>query len=204
MATKLDNKSQVVTSAKQLIAGATKYLTGTTPVVLLGTSVTPAEITAQLQSLVNLRADVDAAKAATKAKIAAEAAASPSLRALRSAFVTYVKAAYGSSPDVLADFGIQPKPRAPLTVEAKAAAVAKRASTRAARHTLGSKQKEEIKGDVTGVVVTPVTASAVAAPAPAPVTVTAPAPVTVTAPAPATTVASATTSPQAPVATPTH
>jgi hypothetical protein len=35
--------------------------------------------------------------------------------------------------------------------------IAKRAATRAARHTMGPKQKKAVKGDVTGVVVTPVT-----------------------------------------------
>jgi hypothetical protein len=52
-----------------------------------------------------------------------------------------LKAAYGSALDVLADFGLKPKKaRTPATVEAKAAAVAKRTATRAARHTLGSVQ----------------------------------------------------------------
>ena len=60
---------------------------------------------------------------------------------------------------MLADFGINPKARAPLTVEAKAAAAAKRAATRAARHTMGSQQKKAIKGDVTGVLVTPITST---------------------------------------------
>ncbi|HEY6463270.1 MAG TPA: hypothetical protein VIY73_24050 [Polyangiaceae bacterium] len=43
----------------------------------------------------------------------------------------------------------------PLTTEQKAAAAAKRASTRAARGTKGPKQKAKIKGTVTGVLVTP-------------------------------------------------
>jgi hypothetical protein len=53
---------------------------------------------------------------------------------------------------------VHPKARTPLTVEAKTAAVAKRNATRAARHTAGSKQKMSVKGAVTGIVVTPVTA----------------------------------------------
>src|SRR5207253_462392 len=68
-----------------------------------------------------------------------------------------VKAAHGSEPDVLADFGVHPKPRTPPTVEAKAAATAKRAATRAARHTMGARKKAGIKGDVIGVTVVPVT-----------------------------------------------
>ena len=71
----------------------------------------------------------------------------------------FAKASYRNSPDVLADFGITSKARVAPTVESKAAAVAKRAATRAARHTMGPKQKEGVKGDVTGVVVTPTKAS---------------------------------------------
>jgi hypothetical protein len=63
---------------------------------------------------------------------------------------------------VLADFGIHPKARTPPTVEASLAAVAKRRATRAARRTMGSQQKKAVKGDVTGVVVTPTTAAATA------------------------------------------
>ena len=143
-----------------MIAGTEKHLTSATPVPLLGGSFTPAQITTELQSLVTLRADVDASKASTTAKIASEATQMPALRAFMSAFESFLKGAFGSSPDVLADFGITRKSRAPLTVEAKAAAAAKRASTRAARHTMGSKQKLAVVGDVTGVVVTPVRAPA--------------------------------------------
>jgi hypothetical protein len=60
-----------------------------------------------------------------------------------------------------------------MTVEAKAVAVAKRDATRQARGTTSKKQKLAVKGDVTGVVLTPVTAPAPATPAPQPVTTTA-------------------------------
>ena len=96
-----------------MIAGTAKHLTSATQVALLGGSFTPDQITSKLQMLVNLRADVDAAKATTKAKIATEATQMPALRAFMSAFESYVKAAFGTSPDVLADFGITPKARAP-------------------------------------------------------------------------------------------
>jgi hypothetical protein len=159
MATRIVDKGQMVAHAKQLIAGAAKHLGGTTQIVFLGGSFTPADIVTKLQDIVTLRADVDAAKASTKAKLALEAANMPALRTLMDAFVSYLKVTYGTSPDVLADFGIQQKQRATSTVGVKAGAVAKRKATRAARHTMGSQQKKGVKGDVTGVVVTPVTAA---------------------------------------------
>jgi hypothetical protein len=159
MATIKNSKGQVVVAARQLIAGTEKHFKSAAQVTILGSSFTPAQIVSELQSLVTLRADVDASKASTKAKIASEDTQMPALRAFMSAFESVLKGAFGSSPDVLADFGITRKSPAPITLEAKAAAAAKRASTRAARHTMGPKQKLAVVGDVTGVVVTPVRAS---------------------------------------------
>jgi hypothetical protein len=154
-------KGSVVALAEQLIAGTNKHLAGVTRVMVAGGSLTPSQVTSQLQEIVNLRADVDTAKAVTKAKLAAEKADMPRLRVFLDAYVTFVKAAFGTSPDVLADFGVQPKKAAaPATVTAKAAAAAKRKATRAARHTMGTQQRKAVKGDVTGIVVTPITAPA--------------------------------------------
>ena len=158
MSTKKATKTTVVALAKQLIAGTAAHLANVPTVTLAGRTVTPAELTTQLNRVVTLRSDVDTARAATKARLADEKTAMPPLRTLMSALVAYVKAAHAGEPDVLAAFGIHPKVRAPLTVEAKAAAAAKRASARLARHTMGPVAKMEVKGDVTGVTVTPVTA----------------------------------------------
>jgi hypothetical protein len=110
---------------------------------------------------------VNAARAATTVKVAAERAKAPALRAFMSALVQCVRVQFGTQADVLADFGLPPKKVAtPLTVEQKAAPAAKRAATREARGTKSAKAKKGIKGAVTGVVVTPVVAGAPVAPTP--------------------------------------
>jgi hypothetical protein len=159
--------------AKQLIAGVGKRLANKTQVEFMGSSFTPVEITTSLQKFVDLRADVDAAKATATAKVAAESAELPALNAFMSALIAYIKVAYGASPQALADFGIQPKKRAPLTVEAKTVQVAKAVATRKARHTMGPRQKKGIHGAVTGDAVTPIVATPIAA---TPETPAAPAP----------------------------
>jgi hypothetical protein len=151
-------KGQAVDTTKLLIVGATKHLPVGTTVSFDGGSYTPDQVTQKLQALVDLRSEVDAARAVVRAKLALEAAQAPALTAFSRQFRAYVKATSLNSPSVLADYGIFPRSPAPQTVEEKAAAVAKRAATRAARHTMGSRQKLEVKGDVTGVVVTPVKA----------------------------------------------
>jgi hypothetical protein len=149
----MSHKNTVASRAKQLIAGAQKHFSTASSLAFGGGTFTPAQTVASLQTLADLRTAVDDAKAATKAKIAAEAAQAPALTSHMAAFVQYVKATFGNSPDVLADFGLKPKKAAaPLTVDQKAAAAAKRAATRAARHTMGSKQKKDVKGTITTIV----------------------------------------------------
>jgi hypothetical protein len=175
MATRRKGKGMAADLAKQLIAGTNKHLANVTQVLVAGGSFTPTQVAAELQALVNLRDDVEAAKASTKAKLALEVTDMPARRTFQDAFVAFVKAAYGNKPDVLADFGLHPKARAQLTVEAKTAAVAKRKATRAARHTMGAKQKKGIRGAVTGIVVAPVIAAPAATPPSSPSSPTAPA-----------------------------
>ena len=164
---KSKTKGSVVALAEQLIAGTNKHLASVTQVMVAGGSFTPAQVISQLQAIVTLRSDVETAKAATKAKLATEKADMPELRVFLDAFVTFVKADFGTSPDALADFGLHPKKaKAPATVTAKAAAAAKREATRKARNTMGSQQRKLVKGDVTGVIVTPITAPAHVTPAP--------------------------------------
>jgi hypothetical protein len=154
--------------AQQLVAGTVKHFSTVSSLTFGNGTFTPAQIEASLQTLINLRTAVDDAKTVAQAKIVAEAAQAPSLRSQMAAFVAYVKATFGNSPDVLADFGLKPKKtRTPLTIDQQAAAAKKRAATRAARHTMGSKQKKDVKGTITTIVTSPTTpASAPVAPSP--------------------------------------
>jgi hypothetical protein len=160
--------------AVKLAAGTQKHLATLTQVLVGSGTFTPAQVETQLQAFATLRTDVEAAQAVVKAKLVDEAAQAPALRAFFIAFIAFVRAAFGNSPDILADFGLQPKKvRAPLTVAQKATAAAKRKATRAARGTKGPKAKLAVTGNVTGLTMTPITASAAPEPA-APPTQTAP------------------------------
>jgi hypothetical protein len=72
------------------------------------------------------------------------------------AFKRIVQGMFAESPDTLADFGLKPLKVGARTVATKVDAIARAAATRKARHTMGSQQKKEVKGDVTGITVTPV------------------------------------------------
>jgi hypothetical protein len=144
--------------AEQLIAGTKKHFPTTGSLVFGGATYTPAQIEASLQTLIDLRAAVDAAKATAKAKVAAEKTQSTPARTLMAAFEAFVKVTFGNAPDVLADFGLTPKKvPTPLTPQEKVVATAKRAATRAARHTMGKVQKKAVKGTITTIVTPPPT-----------------------------------------------
>ena len=153
------NKSNEAALAMKLVAGTEKHLAAVTQVILVGGTFTPAQLETQLQlqAFATLRSDVDAAKAAVKAKLEDERTKGPAMRALLAAFVGFVQAAFGGSPDILADFGLTPKKgKKPLTAEQQAAANAKRTATRKARGTMGKRKKLAIVGNVKGVTVTPI------------------------------------------------
>jgi hypothetical protein len=151
--------------AEKLAAGTAKHFPAGSSLPVGGVTLTLVQIETQLTGFASLRNDVNTARAALQAKLAAENAQATAAHAFMGALVRIVRGAFGSQPDVLADFGLQPnKAKTPLTVEQMAASVAKRAATRAARGTMGSKAKLAIKGNVTGVVVKPVTAATAAQP----------------------------------------
>jgi hypothetical protein len=103
-----------------------------------------------------------------------------------SAYVAFLKAAFGDTPDALAIFGLPPRKLVKTpTAKARAAAVVKGEATRAARGTRGKVAKEDVTGGVVDVVLTPVKAAEpqpIAAPATGTAAATPPSP---PAPAPA-------------------
>ena len=92
--------------AKQLIAGTKKHFSSAASLAFGGTVSTPAQVESSLQTIIDLRTAVDAAKADTKAKVTTEEAQRVSLDGHMADYVTFVKATFGNAPDILADFGL--------------------------------------------------------------------------------------------------
>jgi len=185
-----NTKAAALAHVLALIAGTQKHFPNGS--FTIGTvTYTSASLLQVLQDLVSAMqarnaAETGARDARTAAQ-AAQAKVGPILRAYeRLVLVTFAGAA-----QTLADFGLAPpKARTPLTAQQLTARAAKAKATRAARGTASKKQKLAVKGDVTGVIVTPVTLPTVATPAsPAPL-VTPATPAPKPAPQPATTTSS--------------
>jgi hypothetical protein len=129
------------------IAGIGKRLQTVQSLAIAGKTYTPAEIVTLLQQQIDSASAVDAAAAKLRDATQAFRALSKGLVPFLDGFRHQVRNLFGDQAEALADFGIAPvKPATPLTVEQKAAASAKRRATRAARHTMGPKQKAAIKG----------------------------------------------------------
>jgi hypothetical protein len=157
-----NNRIDQTTAEQTLIDGFNKHAAAIPSMVINGVVQATKDIVATLQSRVDSAKTVLSTRATWQAAIRTD----QELRDTTKTYVSGVKqgllVAFAAQLDTLADFGLTARAKHVATPEEKIAAAAKAKATRAARHTLGSKQKAAIKGTVTP------TAPAPAAPAPTP------------------------------------
>ena len=128
------------------MAGVARHFANVATVNLHGVAWKPADIDATLKAAIDSANTVDPAKASWQLAVNKGSASKAKALALLAALKAYLIATNGSGAvDLLADFGfVPPKPRK-VAAKTKAAAVDKTAATRALRHTMGSKQKKQVK-----------------------------------------------------------
>jgi hypothetical protein len=162
------NRSQQQAGDQSLIDGLQKHASTLSSLTFGGTSNPTAAIIAVLQARIASANTVLPARATWQATVQADRDELAKTQAFVSGLRQALQLAYAGSIDTLADFGLKPRRHpAPRTPEQKAAAVAKAKATRAARHTMGSKQKAKVKGTVAPTApATPPTAPAPTAPTP--------------------------------------
>jgi hypothetical protein len=140
------NRDKTINRNRQAIAGIQKHFGNTPTLALGGTPTAPKDVIATLQAAM---ASIDAAVAAEKAfheATAAQHAAIAKGNTVLDSLKTLVLSQLGSGDGVLGDFGFSNPKRQASTEATKAAAVVKRAATRTARHTMGKRQKQNVKG----------------------------------------------------------
>ncbi len=169
----INDKAGVQKRVLAFMAGTQKHFPSG-QVTFGGATYTGASLIQAFQGLADAFPPVDAARTSLHDSVAALREADAKVAPLMRGFTSYLRATYSDATQ-LADFGLAPrKVPAPLTAEKRIVATAKLKATRAARGTTSRKQKLAIKGNVSGVVVTPVTVSTSS---PAPAAPVAPAPV---------------------------
>jgi len=182
--TSTQSKATALARVQALVAGTEKHFPSGS-FTLGNTTYTTASLVQALKVLEDALTALNAAHSGTKDAVIALRAAETKVAPLLRDYRSFLHATFSTASGQLADFGLAPlKAPKPLDSEKRAAATAKMRATRKARGTTSKKQKLGVKGDVTGVIVTPVTnagpspspTAAPAGPAPAP-TPGAPAPV---------------------------
>jgi hypothetical protein len=172
--TSAKNKATALTHVQALVAGTQKHFPNG-QFMLGNTTYTTVTLVQALQSLADAITAVNAAHANVKDSLAELRATDTKVVPLIRDYTSFLRAAFSTATAQLGDFGLQPpKAHQPLPTAKRVVATAKLRATRAARGTTSRKQKLAIKGDVTGVTVTPITTPAPASP---PATPAGPAPV---------------------------
>jgi hypothetical protein len=162
------SQSNIVSVNNKLIGALEKYLPKK-PLALAGKTWSTPELVAAFTGENNAIAASTSAKAACVAAIATVNEDRATNDVLRAALHQAVLLQFGPDPTVLAAFGYAtPRKRGPASPEAKLIAAAKRAATRKALGTLGSKQRKALRTALVtpfAVTVTPTATAAAAAPA---------------------------------------
>jgi ABC-type transporter Mla subunit MlaD len=153
-------KAEALAQVQALIAGTQKHFPNGSITLGKATYTTDA-LVKLLESLATAIASLNAAQSSAKDALSALRGIEAQVDPVIGLYKSFLRVTFGSSTSDLADFAMQPpKARKALSAEEKTAAAAKGKATRAKRGTTSKKQKLAVKGDVTGVVVTPVTTPA--------------------------------------------
>jgi hypothetical protein len=131
--------------AQQMRVGLQKYLPVGETLVIHGKRWTQPQLVQVLQSAERLYADVRDARATLRQKLLDRQAGVRPCAELVSDLAMVLRGYHGRTSPKLAEHGIRAGARPPRTAEAHTLAQAKARLTRAARHTLGRKQRQAIK-----------------------------------------------------------
>jgi hypothetical protein len=143
-----NNRIDQTTAEQTLIDGFNKHAAAIPGMMIGGVTLAPKDIVATLQSRIDSARAALSTKATWQTAIRTDRTLRDTTKTLVSGAKQGVLLAFAGKLDMLADFGLTPRASAVRTPEQKIAAAAKARATRAARHTMGPKQKAAIKGTV--------------------------------------------------------
>jgi predicted Fe-Mo cluster-binding NifX family protein len=155
------NKTTALARNKKISEGVNKHFAKVKSLTIAGDEYTPKSLLAVLSAEDDASLAVDSTRKQLEAQVVTHRTAKVTAAALRSALKVYILGNYGKKAvQMLGDFGMSvPKGPGARTVDEKSKAVAKNLATRAARHTMGNKQKLRVTGDVSSPATTAETSS---------------------------------------------
>jgi hypothetical protein len=150
-------RDNVLVELRALESGVQKNMMRET-VTIASVDYTGPKLVERLGQCIDAAARVQAARAALAQALATEETVLEGAHDFLYGLRRTILHAYSNAPTKLNDFGLEPmRVRRPPTNEEAVLRAAKAKATRTKRGTLGKKQKAAIKGNVTGVVITPTT-----------------------------------------------
>jgi hypothetical protein len=144
----MPKKSHVTkyTAARNVIAGLEKRWSARAKLTVHGKDYSREELVRLFRSQIEALEAIRVARAALTFAVAREREIARQVESQIPKLRLTVHCKFGSSPDVLADFGwTQPKKPGPKTVAAKVAGAEKLRATRKARQTMGKKQRKKVR-----------------------------------------------------------
>jgi hypothetical protein len=143
------SNATIITNCNKRLAAIKKYLANPSlEIPVNGAMVVPATIAAAFQNDLDKRAVVVTTKAAYGAAVAAAKSSGEERSVVDDALKYYVLHRFGADSAEAKEFGYSPRKKPRVSAAARAEGVKANQATRAARHTMGSKEKEKIKGTV--------------------------------------------------------
>jgi hypothetical protein len=144
---KKPNTASIVGTCAQRLTALKAHLPPTvTTIPVNGVQMKVGDVTGAYQSCIDERTTLNSQRAEVKATLASVAAADIKRRTVDVALKAWVVNQYGADSKEAHDFGFPAPKAASRTVDSKATAIERGQATRKARHTMGSKQKEDVKG----------------------------------------------------------
>jgi hypothetical protein len=157
------NRTEETVALQKLHDGLVKHGQAIPSLVIAGVPVTTADAEARLQARIDAGKAVQATRGTWQNAVKLDKDGQLQSKSFLSGLKQTLLVVFAGQIDVLTDFGLTPRKPAVVSPEKKAAAVAKAKATREMRHTMGPKQKAQIKAPTAAP--TPAPAAAPATPA---------------------------------------
>ena len=142
------NRNDLITAEQTLIDGFNRHAAAIPSMVVDGAILTKQDIVDALQSRIDSARAALSTRATWQTAIRTDRSRRDQTKTLVSGVKQGLLVAFSSQLDTLADFGLTARAKHVPTPEEKLAATEKGKATRAARHTMGSRQRAKIKGVV--------------------------------------------------------
>ena len=134
-------RNQQQAALQQMISGLEKHAQDLGSLIIAGTTYSTADLQTTLQARLDALTSALSKKAEWQAAIKADHAERDSTKVFLAGLRQALLVVFAGSVDKLADFGLVGRKLADITPQQRVAAAQKAKATRAARHTMGKKQK---------------------------------------------------------------